>query len=696
MGRNRNSAVGLHRHCETCYSQRCRAPVEISVSCITISCRLLCSAVFHLCKEEEHQLLCPNEKVPCLNAHYGCPFTMVRSKQAQHLEVCPASVVCCSLEWNRWPMEDMNAVFYDKILKEQHSEEQLDLSMALRDQTHLFSSLKMKVIFAELTKNAEEPCPVEVSGAVGGMASEDGAGTSIQSGASLYLHPNDPEMQELTQEEREALARDRKVTGLKNYSLWEKMFSMDKGGCDYAVQAMSNEKPVEKTSSSQQMTVLQEVPQENYSSDITMLTDVTETDLDSWEKGAINSQEKGASMPENIKYVAQNGKIMVEIGQVAPCAPKPKHFVYTYLEPMQIKTVRTFKIPTSFREKQSRIRNPSNIRKISKAVDTSDLGVCMEDIPKWDEIQATLLCTLEKEQRGHLISEPGSADALLSDIGTQTYHFLSTPFKQDDTLADIAANRALKLHVQIHAECVTNRHNKVSSAFTFLCGHFYRRDEFPSHFKNVHLDIQSGLNGWFEQRCPLAYLGCTYSQKRFQPSTHRAIVTYNQVLSTFTLRPEVSPSLYQGIRTVIPERKRARNFDSLSRLPFEVLVHIASFLDSFTLYQLALVSRLMRDVCEALLQVRGMVSLKWEKKTYTHGRSSWKSRKKVWQFSNLSSAVERWSFDNNIPSMAQHLMVCPFYQTEDKKQPAALVSMCDHKQEGKKHHSLVAMFLSDK
>lgn len=44
--------------------------------------------------------------------------------------------------------------------------------------------------------------------------------------------------------------------------------------------------------------------------------------------------------------------------------------------------------------------------------------------------------------------------------------------------------------------------------------------------RNIHSDIQMGVNGWFEQRCPLAYLGCTYSQKRFQPSTHEANVTY--------------------------------------------------------------------------------------------------------------------------------------------------------------------------
>lgn len=53
---------------------------------------------------------------------------------------------------------------------------------------------------------------------------------------------------------------------------------------------------------------------------------------------------------------------------------------------------------------------------------------------------------------------------------------------------------------------------------------------------------------------------------------------------------------------------------------------MASFLDSLSLSQLALVSRLMREVCSSLLQDRGMVSLLWEKKTYKSGVAKWKAK----------------------------------------------------------------------
>ncbi|KTF76836.1 hypothetical protein cypCar_00019120 [Cyprinus carpio] len=153
MSHYRRSGPRLHRHCETCYSRRYKASIEVHV---------MHGVSFHLCKEDEHSLLCPNENVPCLNAHYGCPFTMCRSRLSKHLEVCPASVICCSMEWNRWPLENPDAPLYTNLLKELHEQESLDLSMALRDQKHLCARLKMRSCFPELMEEQEEePAPVE-------------------------------------------------------------------------------------------------------------------------------------------------------------------------------------------------------------------------------------------------------------------------------------------------------------------------------------------------------------------------------------------------------------------------------------------------------------------------------------------------------------------------------------------------------
>ncbi|KAL1252977.1 hypothetical protein QQF64_017670 [Cirrhinus molitorella] len=630
MGRHRTQTSKLHRHCESCHSRRCKTPIEISVSCAIMSCRLLCGAVFHLCKEEEHMLLCPNERVPCLNVEYGCPFTMCRSNLARHLTVCPASVVSCSMEWNRWPIEESETPeFYENILKENYIQEPLDLSMALRDQHHLFHSLKMKTLFPELIeKVAEEPLVAVPEGAVGGVPLWNGVEEESGSSSAEIVEGG------LTQEEREELARNPNVVNLESYNIWEKMFSMELSGCKHTLKSLgqnpkASSKEIKPQANPSRLEVLQEeLPTE------------------------IESQD--TSTDELQYHFMDEDKFLIATSLFA-CDTRPeKKLVYEHLEPMKIKTVCTFKIPTSFKAKQSRIRNPSHNKKVNVSVDTSDLGVEIDDMPKWDEVQATLLCSLEKELRGHLIAESGSTDALLLDVGTQTYDFYSAPFQAETSLADITADRALKLHVQIQAESVTRRHNKSSSAFTYLCNHIFRRDEFPSHYKNIHSDIQSCVNGWFEQRCPLAYLGCTFIQRRFQPNSHRARVFYDKELSTFCLRPEVSDVLYEGIKPVTVERKRARNTDALSRLPFEVLVHVAEFLDSFTLSQLALVSCLMREVCRTLLHDRGTVSLKWEKKVYSHGGWCWRARKRVWQYSNLFSTVDSWCFDK-LPPISEHL-----------------------------------------
>ncbi|KAM7374513.1 hypothetical protein PAMP_007166 [Pampus punctatissimus] len=624
--RSRASRVRQHVHCDSCYSRRCRARVEASVCCAVIPCRLLCGAVFHLCKEEDHLLLCPNVRVPCLNAEYGCPVHLTRSLQAAHLQVCPASVVCCSMEWNRWPANDAhsspNTELHENLLREREQGGCLDLAMALKDQDHLFHSIKMKKLFPELIQSVKEEEKVEERKKQKKRKEKQAAAKiaishTWQSFNTLgisnpYVNEDEDEDEdeveveieverERTQEEREAIARGSGVNPelLENYNAWERMFSMEKGGCREAEGGAGAGKEKAKG-----------------------LGTLTEEDTETADTCA------GATASNTCKQESS--------ALASPCLfgnLKKKKFVYGYVEPMKIITVRTFKIPTSFSARQVRIRNPNFYKRESKAVDTSDLGVAQEEMPIWEEIQASLLCSLEKELRGHLIAESVSADVLLQDEGTQTYNFLSAPFRRDASLADLTVGKPLELHLQLQVESVTSRHHKASSAFTFLCGHTFQRRE------NIHSDIQTCVNGWFEQRCPLAYLGCTYSQRKFQPSTHEANITYNEDLGCFSLHPSTSVCVgdesqlcWSSKDSSTTKRRRGgqarRGEDALSSLPYEVLCHMARFLDSLSLSQLALVSQLMRQVCSSLLQERGMVTLRWERNICSHGGAKWRVKER--------------------------------------------------------------------
>ncbi|XP_074528558.1 F-box protein 40.1 [Halichoeres trimaculatus] len=675
--RSRASRVRQHVHCDSCYSRRCRARVEAGVCCAFIPCRLHCGALFHLCKEEDHLLLCPNVRVPCLNVGYGCPLHLPRSLQTAHLLVCPASLVCCSMEWNRWPTNDAfsypNTELHENLLKEREQDDCLDLALALKDQEHLFHSLKMKKLFPELIQSVEEEekeemrkeeerrkerqkqkkAALEKEAAERAAAREAWESFNSYDFQSVNGKENEDEDEDedtsaeeeygqepvLSQEEREALARSRGLNAdvLESYNAWEHMFSMEMGGCretEGAPGAGRGQGPAKGRGRG--------------------LGTLTEEETEAC-TGASSYCKQGSSSSTS--------------NSSCPTGQLKKRFIYEHLEPMKIITVRTFKIPTSFSARQGRIRNPGFYKRKSQAVDTSDLGVAPEEMPVWEEVNATLLCSLEKEQRGHMIAESVCTDGLLHDEGTQTYSFLSAPFWSSTSLADLTAAKPLELHLQLQVESVTSRHHKASSAFTFLCGHTFQRREYGQHYKNVHSDIQMGVNGWFEQRCPLAYLGCTFSQKRMQPSTHEATVSYNEDLGCFSLHPTVpAPQLSKSSESASTTQKKrggGEKEDRLSSLPYEVLCHMASFLDSLSLSQLALVSKLMRQVCSSLLQERGMVSLHWERTTDPHGRVKWRVKHKVWQFSTLFSPVDTWCFKNVLP-MSEHLKVCPYYERESR------------------------------
>ncbi|XP_053561780.1 F-box only protein 40 [Bombina bombina] len=681
MGRTHRPPAGQHRHCEKCFSKRCQAPINTGVSCLMISCRSHCEATFHMCKEEEHRLLCPNEWVPCLNSVFGCPFSMFRFKLAKHLKVCPASVVCCSMEWNRWPSIDSGTKLLENVMKEEHREDCLDVALALRDQNIVFNSLNMAELFPELSEHPKNTITPELDldmeevGAVGGT---DYAGNT---------ETNNGEEVELTQYEREALAKGKDGVDLAKFSQWEAMFSKEKT----AAQVLEkNTKQSEKNSSDKSkksditptLDEKNEISQEeNTEASVKGNTEVT--GLAPWNEGVLERLKSEVDCGSYNMYLVHHGSMLVRFGQMPACTPKDKDFVYGKLEAQTVKTVCTFKVPTSYCGRRAKLgEDAPKKEKAEKIVDTSDLGVQISDLPLSDTINTTLLCALEREFMGRAVSQSKAVDGLLIDFGTQTYDFGMDAFSKKVVLADILHEIPLKLCLQ--NECVTNRHNKSNSAFSFSCNLFFRRDEFPSHFKNVHSDIHSCLNGWFQERCPLSYLGCTFVRNRFRPAGQKAQVIYSKQLKTFAVKPHVACTLYEGVKPNLYRSNRGKSKDSLSTLPLEVLQHIAGFLDSFSLCQLSQVSTLMRDVCAILLQERGMVHLLWEKKTYSHGGTSWRCRKKVWNFSSLFSNVHQWVFEDG-PSMSGHLTICPFNNIEYKKEPFKLPSQYEPKKEVKQN-----------
>lgn len=143
----------VHKHCQTCYSAHCKfEPIveynsKITDGCQVLTCPNICGMTLHECKLEEHLAhTCQNQTVDCINSLYGCPHEYPRYKTKSHIHHCPASVVTCKMEWNRWqrtPLQDSDRLSVDQTLSSTLSSDLLDVSLAARDQRVLGESLKM-------------------------------------------------------------------------------------------------------------------------------------------------------------------------------------------------------------------------------------------------------------------------------------------------------------------------------------------------------------------------------------------------------------------------------------------------------------------------------------------------------------------------------------------------------------------------
>lgn len=669
---------------------------EHGVACDLMGCPLVCGAVFHSCKLEEHRLLCPYERLPCLNSGFGCPFSIARIKMAQHLETCPASIVCCTMEWNRWPVSYADRKSYENLSKDFDEVEQLDMALALQDQRMLLESLK---VTTTVSKNGEK-------------REEEEEGDKMATGVSdcaTEMEQDEPynELYKASVETSRSLAA--------------------------ALDILTNSKDIE--------VIVSNINGENGDKNgengdglgaeggrnVDMGDSDSSSDCELGAVGGVNNGLDWADEGELVEilfdekdvYVREDGEDVLEedympiVAFEPPVLPAPLPAPVPFLISDHL-TRNNFlqHLPSELRYRcfERKLQNVEVLRGISmftfngrrallsdpylfrakmedKAVDTSDLEVADDPMGLHgiDLITAALLFCLGDSPGGRGISDSRFVDGYHIDFGTQTFSFPSAILATNTMVGDIASASACDhaspqlcnpspfhtLRLDLVLECVARYQTKQRSMFTFVCGQLFRRDEFSSHFKNVHGDIHAGLNGWMEQRCPLAYYGCTYSQRRFCPQVQGFRIIHDRHLGSFGVQPGIPP------RNGENGRRQHHKFqsDQFSSLPFEVLQHVASFLDSFSLCQFSQVSRTMREVCASLLQMRGMVVLLWEKRRREDGSPSWQITDKVWRFSTAFGTVNEWKFAN-ISSMADHLKKCKFNQISRREEAIPLPCMC--------------------
>ena len=145
----------IHTHCGDCRRLNCTVTPDDVTSCAMTVCTSNCGLRFHSCKSYEHKKVCQKEKVPCINKFYGCPIELARDKIPEHLPVCPASVIQCSREWNRWPMHSSDKGWKTPMpFSNPHVKcGQFDVALAMRDQTTLMESFKTPARTRKILRN---------------------------------------------------------------------------------------------------------------------------------------------------------------------------------------------------------------------------------------------------------------------------------------------------------------------------------------------------------------------------------------------------------------------------------------------------------------------------------------------------------------------------------------------------------------
>jgi hypothetical protein len=134
-----------HEHCDKCFLINCLH----SSSCPIISCSNGCSARMHECKHNDHEHICPNVFIPCLNVGYGCPSTIRRCHLSRHLRICPASITVCSFIY-------MHQYYIDKLENPVDTEKETNIiqQIARRDNIwyeHITEfETKQKQLFTEI------------------------------------------------------------------------------------------------------------------------------------------------------------------------------------------------------------------------------------------------------------------------------------------------------------------------------------------------------------------------------------------------------------------------------------------------------------------------------------------------------------------------------------------------------------------
>ncbi|KAK4295314.1 hypothetical protein Pmani_032125 [Petrolisthes manimaculis] len=674
--------INIHFHCEHCFKLRqCQerprpgwcCDVQYCVngcghSCDVQYCVNGCGHRFHMCKTDEHLLMCSHERVPCINAGYGCPQWMQRRYLSQHLPFCPASVIICNTEWNRWALgaKEREKVAMSKSIYTLYDGKDLDMALALHDQELVNEMQKLpKRVRTTLCNGITRrfPClPLTVRGSRHVLPRQQhNHSNSISEGKSH------------TEEEDDDLTPGLSVSVCAELVRGKRQQSGSGVGGSGSGSGVggSGEGPA--------------TPATTTPSTTTTTTTTTTTDSQHYHVFDKDSVCRHNLVPakDDIAAICCQHEIIKSI--CIFCRDDPD-------EP-------DYKMGKVWREHLSGSKSPGEVKWTVES--------CVEKVRKRNPFGMFTYKRVEDESDD---SDGGDGagdgtldkmDLILDQDGRPVGR--RTRFQTPPPAPLTPGGLTMELGIKRYSRHQTKR----KAMFTFQCMQEVRRSEYNSHYQNVHSEIQEGLEGWLIHRCPLHHLGCPYVYTRLHPGHTDGDIVYSEHLHAFGVRPRLqhepatcgglprsrSPSLDKSagsmsqLRLSSSRKPRGKTHHlaqqqqseeqflasslSLTFLPIEVLIKIASYLDGFSMNNLSLCCRLMRDVCLSLLNERGLVIIEWVRHIEDN-KVRWKEGRKRRFFSKAFEHINTWGF-KDVPHISNHLKVCPFNNRHIAKEKFAYV-----------------------
>ncbi|XP_028858331.1 F-box only protein 30b [Denticeps clupeoides] len=716
-----------HTHCESCVNRRCSATF-----CKVTSCAMACGAMFHACKLEEHALLCPLERVPCLNRASGCKMLLPRARIATHLPACPASVVRCSMEWNRWPVREEDRSKGENVPA---GEQQLDMALALQDQRTFLSSLEL-ISAATVSRAAEaDPPPREEEGESEERMEEvkEGAlpSTSKETLVNGISALKDDHLEELYQT---AVQTTRSLAAALNILINTHNLHTQASGIqsqalepsDSAAFVMQDDcrhgdtedwtagmKDAHVVSGSEAANANSLINYNSDNKDLSVLGAGLQQDLISANQPIIAAAANSDSHFHQSARLAVTNRESQNSNMVAHVDVSPPDDESDAVEateyhnssaPWEVTARRpVFAVPFiagqsgvyAWRRQlqpflPSRLLPRPTAAKEDKATDTSELGAWLPRDPlRLSDLDgvtlALMLACVEGESalgRGVSATE-FTLGGVHCHTACQTHALPAGVLASATAVGEVASASACDratsrvcepsqfctLRLPVH----THRH-------TYARAPHITREGAMFTFECGHLLRRDEFAWHFRNVHGDLHAGLSGWVEQRCP-----LAAYGCSYSQRRLCPPRASVVHDphlrafGVRPHLSAATPTHDQDYLSSLPSELLRHLARYLDGFSLCQLSQVSRTLRATCASLLPTHGMVVVRWERQRRTDGTYTWQVRDKIWRFSTAFSPVERWAF-SDAPSLANHLQSCPFNTVERHLEAVALPCMGTQRQ----------------